>query len=86
MLPNFTAERRDVVARNTLDLLVLHRRFTQSLVAIASQEHLRSPDDQTAESLSDVDLDRAARRIARVFVEEVRPRPSRSEQLASRRG
>jgi hypothetical protein len=74
MLPTFTAERRDVVARNTLDLLVIHKRFTQSLVAIASQEQLRSPDDRTAERVSDADLDRAARRIARVFVEEVRLR------------
>lgn len=71
LLPSFCPSRRAIIARNTLDLLMLHKRFSKALVDVLAEEGIRPVAPPTA-PLEERSIVRASRRIAAVFVHEVR--------------
>lgn len=72
-LPFFNAQRGGIVARNTRDLLLIHKRFSHSLVNILSEEGVWMAPGATVGSLdrSELNLERTTRRIAQAFLDEV---------------
>jgi hypothetical protein len=67
LLPSFSPARRSVIARNTLDILMLHKRFTKALVSILEEEGIFDGQSDVEEQ----NLVGATRRIAAEFVQEV---------------
>ncbi|KAL7413206.1 hypothetical protein BDY24DRAFT_76297 [Mrakia frigida] len=67
LLPSFTPSRRAAITRNTLELLMLHKRFSKALVSILREEGLMS---EHGGNMEESKILSATRRVAEVFVQE----------------
>ena len=79
LLPSFTPTRRAAITRNTLDLLMLHKRFSKSLVDIIREEGLTATGGGVG---AEERIVAATKRVAMVFAEEATDFASYEEYCA----